>query len=70
MHKPDKLEKGIRFGCGALFGVLIGVKSFVYHFFMGDADPDIYVVVTVALVCGLLAMKMGDRFWMWLKGWW
>jgi uncharacterized protein YacL len=69
--KPDKLEKGIRFGCGAVLGLLVGVYVGIDYFLIeNEMVAFIATVVCIALVCGILAMKQGDRFWETIKSWW
>lgn len=70
-HKPDKLENGIRFGCGALFGLLVGIYAGI-NFFLIDSELIAFIatVAAFACVCGFLAMKRGDRFWESIKSWW
>jgi len=67
-NEPDRLEKGIRFGCGGLFGAVVG------FFFIIDLPPKSYGGILAAcavgaIVCGLLAMRYGDRFWYGLRDW-
>ncbi len=67
-NEPDRLEKGIRFGCGGLLGAAIG------FLFVIDWLPVSYGRVLAAcgvgaVVCGMLATKHGDRFWHALRTW-
>jgi hypothetical protein len=56
-QKPDRLERIIRFACGAGVGAIIGAQIYV-------------LIVPVSMVlCGLLAMYFGDRFWVRLRDW-
>ena len=59
---PDGLEKGIRFGCGFLFGGLILFFAFARVFY-STASPFWITVGVGALICGLLAIRYGDRFY-------
>lgn len=61
-HEPDSTEKGLRFGCGALMGVVIGVGESL-RYFPTEAYGFIGVVILTAIVCGLLAVRRGNRFW-------
>ena len=61
-HQPDGLEKGIRFGCGFLFGGIILFFAFARDFF-STASPFWIAVGGGALICGLLAIRYGDRFY-------
>jgi hypothetical protein len=71
VEPPDPQEKRIRFGCGFVFGVFAG--AFVG---MRVAFTNGYFVLGVCLVsgivCALLALNFGDRFWLTLKDlrWW
>ena len=62
---PDNMEKGIRFGCGAMIG--LGIGAFAALKIIRGLD---HVGLTMliggvvgAVVCGLLAMLLGDDFW-------
>ena len=70
--EPDSSEKRLRFGCGFLFGGLIGflfalreIAAFTGFFWA--------FVAGVALLFGFLAMRHGDEFWHnlpdWLRWW-
>ncbi len=68
---PDGLTKGIRFGCGALFGAVAGAGAL----FTLILDGWYWVAVVAAvstLVCGFLAMRWGEDFWSWVveHRWW
>lgn len=60
--KPDGVEKGIRFGCGFLFGGLILFFALARDFF-STASPFWIVLGVGAFICGLLAIRHGDRFY-------
>lgn len=64
-RKPDRLEKGIRFGCGAMFGVLIGFYLLLEFF---DFESPGLILSSSFFGCGFLAMVLGDRFWYGLGG--
>jgi hypothetical protein len=70
--KPDKLEKAIRFGCGGMFGLFVSFYVGLKFFFI----PNNWVAwlaaaVCAAFICGLFAMRRGDRFWEGIKRlWW
>jgi hypothetical protein len=63
--KPDNSAKGIRFGCGFLFGLALGIALVArrYVLFYGSRGKTITFIIGVALVNGLVAMKYGDKFW-------
>ncbi len=63
-HKPDPLEKKIRFGCGFLFGLVIVFFEFARTIYRHNSVGFVITcAVILALVCGWLALKYGDRFW-------
>lgn len=62
IHKPDSLEKGLRFGCGSLLGLLVGAYFF-QRFFFESIGVGLFIIVVVSVLCGIAAMKKGDRFW-------
>ena len=66
---PDALEKGVRFGCGFIFGLVMGAASFVIA--LAD-DMSSYAIGTLvlAIVCGVAALRYGDAFWNWLARNW
>ena len=69
VEPPDTLEKGIRFGCGFLFGLLAAIGGgFVY---LGWRAQYIAAGCLLGgLLCGYAAMRFGDRFWAGLSRWW
>ena len=58
----DGFEKSIRFGCGFLFGgLVVAVVALVWEFF--SAASSFWIATgTSAIVCGLLTVRYGDRF--------
>lgn len=71
MEPLDAQEKRIRFGCGFVFGIFAG-GLLVLRVWPWNGYADIGVILVSAVVCGVLAMKLGDRFWLALGGlrWW
>lgn len=66
--EPDAFEKGLRFGCGFVFGAVVAflviareVAAFTGTFWAAVAG--------VAVVLGFLAMRYGDEFWRWISEW-
>lgn len=60
--EPDNLEKSIRFGCGSIFGFFIGLRIALEY--IGVRNPSfVLVIILIAVVCGTLALKFGDKFW-------
>ena len=64
----DKLESTVRFGCGAIFGGLI--SAWLFFRWIDAAPRFIVVIVLIAVICGLAAMRFGDRFWLKLSDYW
>ena len=65
---PDRFEKALRFGCGLLFGAI------VLLFTVALEVPDFgllqwAIVGGGALICGFLALRLGDHFYS-LFRWW
>ncbi len=61
-RQPDKTEKGICFGCGAIFGLVVGFLT-AAKFAGVDLASTIAITIVVSLSLGLLSMKYGSRFW-------
>ncbi|MBK8816260.1 MAG: hypothetical protein IPN42_12530 [Methylococcaceae bacterium] len=70
MH-TDSEEKRVRFGCGFIFGFFIGGIVAFKHM-VSDGNYLLTASVILGLVCGIAAMKQGDKFWeAFLTGkWW
>jgi len=65
-------EKGLRLGCGFVFGLVLGVSYFLID---AAQDRSVFVIGTlaVAVVCAVAALRFGDSFWRWLGQnwrWW
>jgi hypothetical protein len=67
-HTPDGFEKRLRFGCGFSFGAVGGfflalraLEAFTGTFWA--------VVIGLALLFGLGAMRYGDDFWHAMSKW-
>ena len=66
--RPLPGERGVRFGCGAIAGALLG-------FFLAiretGAESFIVVIIAVvsAIVLGYLAARYGDRLWESMSKW-
>lgn len=59
---------GSRFGCGFIFGVVLGLLSLLgMTYLLGFAE--LFIVLGVAVICGFAAMKFGNRFWQWIARW-
>ena len=70
--KPLPGELGVRFGCGAVAGAIIGfylAMRVVY----AEGSTVVAVAAASAIVIGWLAARYGDRFWESLSAivrWW
>ena len=68
MEPPDRLEKGIRFGCGFTFGCFVGLGALLTS--LWSAHSLIACIVLAGLLCGYAAMRFGDTFWENVLRWW
>lgn len=67
-RSPDRMEKGLRFGCGALFGVFVGLS--VLTRVTAETFGGLWTYLGVSmLICGLLAMRYGDEFFKSFSDW-
>jgi hypothetical protein len=64
--QPDRLEKGIRFVCGFALGAVLGSFAAAYYDAPG-LGAAVGIAAATAVVCGLLAVRYGDRFWYGLR---
>jgi hypothetical protein len=77
-EEPNGLQKGVRFGCGALFGFAVGLFAALRYGELFWTSPNWHVCLAVAigfaLFFGGLAWVMGDGFWefvgRWCWPWW
>lgn len=66
--QPDGFEKGVRFGCGALFGLAVGF-FIVLRWSELDRLGCLAVMVVAALGCGAWARYLGNDFWHAIARW-
>lgn len=62
----DKLEFWVRFFCGSLLGIFVGVGiALRTNLFSADTPPIpvLCVAMVIVLACGFGAARGGDRFW-------
>lgn len=59
---PEALEKRVRFGCGALLGLFIGLSGGLSWWVANGVGFWLLLLVPV-VICGWLASRRGDRFW-------
>ena len=59
----DKIEKGIRFGCGGLFGFALAAVGFLHGEFPENIKGSVILFIGFILFFGLMAMFKGDKFW-------
>jgi len=70
MEPPDPLEKRIRFGCGFVFGLLVGAGlTRLLSLVNVGGYYGLALLVTAGVVFGWVAMKYGDDFWFALSEW-
>jgi hypothetical protein len=70
-EKPDRTTKGIRFGCGALLGLLCGLSLVIYFIELTTVNT-ITAFLLLMLIFGLLSVRYAERFWEKISGilWW
>jgi hypothetical protein len=61
-RKPDAFELKIRFACGALLGIVVGLGMCARLWPLSTFEACVLVVLAVA-ACGFCAARFGDRFW-------
>jgi len=61
-RKPDTFELTVRFVCGALAGVLLGLWIAVYSWPLAPLQLS-GIFIASATAFGYLAVKFGDAFW-------
>jgi hypothetical protein len=59
---PTPLVKKTRIGCGAIFGLVVGLFGGIYWFGLSAGWLWGFAVL-LAIVCAVLALRYGDRFW-------
>ncbi|MDM0032817.1 hypothetical protein QTI33_11850 [Variovorax sp. J22P271] len=65
-RRPDAFETRLRFCCGALLGLLVGLGMCVKLWPLGIFA--VCALLTLAVVaCGMGAARLGDRFWAGLR---
>ena len=62
-QRPDRIEKGIRFGCGGIFGLFAGLYVSLRLWRLDSIIPAIVVIIIAIFLCGYLSMRQGDSFW-------
>jgi len=68
---PDtaRLEFWVRFVCGVLFGVFVGIDSFLIY--LDSNAAFLLCVVALPLCLGFASARYGDKFWhIVLRRWW
>jgi predicted membrane chloride channel (bestrophin family) len=60
--KTDRLEFWVRFVCGALFGLLLGLY-FAFNLLEGPFVLALGITLGISLGFGMAAVRYGDRFW-------
>jgi hypothetical protein len=62
------MEEGLRFGCGALLGVFIGLAVLTRA--AAETFGGLWTCLGVSmLICGLLAVRYGDEFFKGFSDW-
>jgi hypothetical protein len=58
---PGRLERGLRFGCGSVFGVVLGFL--IAAQFVHPGWHAALIILPIVVGCGLAAARWGDEFW-------
>lgn len=61
-RKPDAFEMKVRFACGALLGLAVGLGLCV-NLSPLSALATCILVGAAVLACGICAARFGDNFW-------
>jgi len=61
-RKPDAFEMKLRFACGALLGLLVGLGICVRVWPLGAVGVTL-LVGGAMVICAVCAARFGDRFW-------
>lgn len=64
---PDRMEKGVRLGCGAVAGLVLGVAA-VVQIDPHGAVAGFLILAVSTLFFALAALVGGDEFWWMLLG--
>lgn len=65
-RRPDAFEMKVRFGCGALLGLVVGLGMCVRLWPLSAFFACVLVVFAI-VACGIGAARFGDRFWAQLR---
>jgi hypothetical protein len=65
-RKADAFELQLRFACGALLGLVVGLGMCVRLWPLGAFGACMLVATTV-VACGVCAARYGDKFWAQLR---
>lgn len=65
----ESIGKGIRFACGLILGLVLGISTSLT---IADFNPIAVVIwtLTLATICAFLALKFGSSVWKWLAQKW
>jgi hypothetical protein len=65
-RQPDAFEMNVRFACGALLGLFVGLGMCVSLWPLSTWGAWLLVAVSI-VACGLGAARFGDSFWAQLR---
>ena len=60
--RVGKAELRIRFGCGAIAGLVFG-GLIAFEYYMGNLWIAVPIAIVAAIATGIAATKHGDSFW-------
>lgn len=65
----DGLEKKIRLGCGLIAGLVVGLLSGLLSLNLVAGSLWAFAIA-LGVLFAFLALRYGDRFWVWLSRLW
>ncbi len=69
VEPASKGEKVTRFGCGFVFGAFAAALA-VWTWSLLNGLHLLAAVAGFGLICGMLAVRFGDKFWHSIPKWW
>ena len=68
LKKDNRAQFTARFGCGFIFGIFAAIS--LGQVVDAQTLVGLFAIILVSsVVCGLLSVAFGDKFWHWLASW-
>ncbi|MCH9648313.1 MAG: hypothetical protein K0U98_08745 [Deltaproteobacteria bacterium] len=67
MKTTGQESRTVSFGCGALFGIFVGIGFGLDY--VSSTPTFLAMIVAGSLICGILAAVLGDSFWHKFSSW-